>query len=168
MPETPSMKLRSGLSSPSSCSSLWNLVCLPLIVSLSIFSSKCLSWSYLILGFVSSFISSSFVTAGALVFFSPRAAALEDLSLGVVATRCALLKSIISLKHSKSTKLSSKSIIYSSISSFLCSTIDKKLSILKPSIYSVSFYNNQLEYLSYLSDICLDDLVIFLENVSIN
>ena len=78
--------------------------------------SKCLNYS-------SFFILPSLIFVGGysllvlcyVLLFNPKAAALEDLGLGVVATRCALANSISSLNYSKSEKLSNKSIIYSSI-----------------------------------------------------
>ena len=66
----------------------------------------------------------------------PSAAALPDLSLGVVATRVALENNIISLKDSNSEKLNNKSIRGSSISSFLVESYSMKVSIEKPGMNS--------------------------------
>ena len=69
---------------------------------------------------------------------SPRAAALPDLILGVVATKCALANSIYSLKLSNSENERSKSINGSSIWSFLSASIPMNLSIEK----SWTFYSS--------------------------
>ena len=142
-------RLRSGISTPSSSSSQCITVEYPLIYSLSIHSSKCFSSSSPIcldpelpLDPLLSLLTYSYCFAFYYCFpsFNPRADALDDFSLGVVATRWALLKSIISLKDSKSDKLRRRSIIYSSISSFLCYTVSINLSMLKFSISSLNLY----------------------------
>ena len=130
-------RLRSGISSPSSYSFWCTLRAPPCKLKPSTTVSKyCSSLAEAL--FPSNLIS--IYCFGPTLSFKPRAAALLLLGFGVVATKWALSKIIISLNYAKSLKLNNKSMIYSSISSLRLYSSFEKYSSSKTGQSSLSLF----------------------------
>ena len=141
-------KLRSAISSPSSISFLYTFVYFPVSASWSMqFSKYFNSLSFAL--FPSSFISGAY--SSSTVSFKPRAAAFALFGFGVVATKWARSKIIISLNYEKSLKDNNRSMIYSSISSLRFLSSLEKYSMLKSGMFSASCFIKKDSIVSWYS-----------------